>query len=290
MPEEAWGRWGPDDERGALNLIDSDAVRAAVKLVRSGKVFSLGQPIVSSMPTPPRRPRFNHWMTRDGGDYAAGARRPGDFAYAEDAMSLPLHSGTHLDGLCHAWCGKLLYNGFAESEIRSEGAKRLGVEKLPPVVTRGVLLDIAASTGALLADGAAITPDHIRAACRRADVAIRTGDAVLIRTGWLERQSGRQETDFNSEPGLNVEAALLLAGCGAAVVGADNFAVEAMPFPEGTAFPVHQRLIRDYGVPLLEGLVLAALAAAGATTFLFVAAPLPVVGGTGSPVAPVAIV
>src|SRR5580658_10517046 len=125
MPEEAWGRWGADDEKGALNLIGAEEVRRAAGLVRTGQVLRLAQPISSAMATPPRRPRAAHYMTRHGGDYAAGARRPGGFAFADDVATLPLHGGTHLDGLCHAWCGKLLYNGFSETDVRSEGAKRL---------------------------------------------------------------------------------------------------------------------------------------------------------------------
>jgi kynurenine formamidase len=111
---------------------------------------------------------------------------------------------------------------------------------------------------------------------------------VLLRTGWQESLEGRAP-DFHAEPGIDLDAALILAEAGVAMVGADNYAVEVLPFAAGTVFPVHQRLIRDYGIPLLEGLVLKDLAEAGATTFLFMAAPLPVKGGTGSPITPVAV-
>jgi kynurenine formamidase len=289
MAEEAWGRWGPDDERGALNFIDSEAVRRAVSMVSRGQVFSLAQPISARMPIPPARPRLSHFMARDGGDYVAGARRAGGFAFADDTVVLPLHLGTHIDALCHAWCGHLLYNGVSETEIRSTGAARLGVEKLPPIVSRGVLLDFVAVNGAAMQDGETITREMLAAACERADAKISPGDVVLLRTGWLESRSRTNKPDFDREPGLGVEAALVLAEAGASVVGADNYAVEVLPFPEGTIFPVHQRLIRDYGVPLLEGLVLAPLAAAGATKFLFVAAALPIAGATGSPLTPLAV-
>ena len=115
------------------------------------------------------------------------------------------------------------------------------------------------------------------------------GDAVLLRTGWLEQVTGGEPARFDREPGIDVEAALWLARADVALIGADNYAVEVLPFPEDTVFPVHQRLIRDFGMPLLEGLVLDALAAAGAPTFLFVAAPLPIKGATGSPINPVAV-
>ena len=289
MAEEAWGRWGAEDERGALNWIDADVTRAAAALVSTGKVFSLAQPVSGRKDIPPARPRLNHFMARDGGDYAGGARRAGGFAFADDSVLLPLHLGTHIDGLCHAWCGKLLYNGVPETEVRSTGASRLGIENMGPIVSRGVLLDFVALAGAPMRDGETISPELLERACRRADVKISKGDVVLLRTGWLESRSPSNKADFNREPGLGVEVALVLAEAGVSVVGADNYAVEALPFPEGQVFPVHQRLIRDYGVPLLEGLVLKPLAEAGATKFLFMAAPLPIVGGTGSPLTPVAV-
>lgn len=289
MAEEAWGRWGADDERGALNFIGHDEVLGATSLVRRGEVISLAQPISTRMPIPPHRPTMQHFMGRDGGDYAAGARRPGGFQFAEDTVLLPLHIGTHIDGLCHAWCGHRLYNGYPEGSVRSTGAAHLGIEKFPPIVTRGVLLDFVAIKGCPLADGEAVGRVLLMEACRRAGVTLRGGDAVLLRTGWLEAQVGVTTVDFNAEPGLDEEAGVFLAEAEVALIGADNYAIEVLPFPEGEVFPVHQRLIRDYGIPLLEGLVLDRLAAAATPTFLFLAAPLPVVGGTGSPLTPVAV-
>ena len=290
MAEEAWGRWGEADERGALNLIGPDEVRRAVSLVETGEVFSLAQPISERMMVPPHRPGVMHFMGRDGGDYAAGARRPGGFQFSEDTLVLPLHLGTHIDGLCHAWYDDRLYNGFSGNSVRStSGAVHCGVDKYPPIVTRGVLLDIVKLSGRPLPDGTSIGRDLAEAACREAGLELRPGDAVLLRTGWLESHTSGADADFNREPGIDVETGLWLAESGAALVGADNYAVEVLPFPNGTVFPVHQRLIRDYGVPLLEGLVLKPLAEAGATEFLFMAAPLPIKGATGSPLTPVAV-
>ncbi len=289
MAEEAWRRWGADDERGALNLIGPEEVRKAVALALRGDVISLAQPISSRMLIPPQRPRVVHFMGRDGGDYAGGARRPGGFQYADDSILLPLHVGTHIDCLCHCWHGDLLYNGFPGNSVRSSGAARCGAQTMGPIVTRGVLLDFVRLTGAPLADGAVIGADLLRQACGQAGIAIGKGDAVLLRTGWFEAHEASGVADFNAEPGLDVAAALVLAEAGAALVGADNYAVEVLPFAAGTVFPVHQRLIRDYGIPLLEGLVLKPLAERGATQFLFMAAPLPVVGATGSPLSPVAV-
>ena len=290
MTREAWGRWGEDDERGALNHIAAAQVRDAAALVRSGQVLSLAQPLSPRTPVPQHRAGVQHFMGRDGGDYAAGARRPGGFQFAEDTVVLPLHIGTHIDALCHAWYDDALYNGFPGSGTRStSGATRCGIDKMGPIVGRGVLLDIAGARGGPLRDGAVIGPGDLEHAAGQAGVEIGKGDVVLIRTGWAESEGRADVVSFDSEPGLNVEAALWLAEREIAVLGADNFAVEVIPFAPGTVFPVHQRLIRDFGIPLLEGLLLHQLAATGRHEFLFAASPLPVVGGTGSPINPMAI-
>ncbi len=292
MAREAWGLWGDADEVGAANLITANEVLGATVLVKQGRVLSLAQPLSKKTPVPGHRSGLQHFMDRDGGDYAGGARAKGGFQFAEDTVVMPVHIGTHIDALCHAWCDDHLYNGHASTQISStHGAKKCGVDKLPPIVTRGVLLDVAKARGGPLADGDSIGQAELAAVAKTAAITLQKGDAVLIRTGWLESQTSKapRTVDFNAEPGIDVEAALWLATSGVALVGADNFAIEAMPFPEGTIFPVHQRLIRDYGISLLEGAVLADLAATGVTEFLFAAAALPLVGGTGSPITPMAI-
>jgi kynurenine formamidase len=290
VTQEAWHRWREDDERGALNHIGAAQVRNAAAVVRSGHVLSLAQPLSARTPVPQHRAGVQHFMGRDGGDYAAGARRPGGFQFAEDTVVLPLHIGTHIDALCHAWYDDALYNGFPGSGTRStSGATRCGIDKMGPIVGRGVLLDIAAAQGGPLRDGAAIGANDLERAATEAGVTVGTGDVVLIRTGWAECQGRADNVSFDGEPGLDIEAALWLAEREIAVLGADNFAVEVIPFAPGTVFPVHQRLIRDFGIPLLEGLLLHELAATGRHEFLFAASPLPVVGGTGSPVSPVVI-
>ena len=290
MTREAWHRWGGEDERGALNHIGAAQVRGAAALVQSGQVVTLAQPLSPRTPVPRHRAGLQHFMGRDGGDYAAGARRPGGFQFAEDTVVLPLHLGTHIDALCHAWYDDALYNGFPGSGTRSTaGATHCGIEKMGPIVGRGVLLDVAGLHGGPLPDGATIGRGDLQRAAERAEVSPGKGDIVLIRTGWAEQQGRAASVSFDAEPGLDVEAALWLAEREIAVLGADNFAVEVIPFPQGTVFPVHQRLIRDFGIPLLEGLMLQELAATGRSQFLFAASPLPVVGGTGSPISPVAV-
>jgi kynurenine formamidase len=288
MTRENWHRWGAEDERGALNHIDAASVKRAAELVSLGQVINLAQPLSARTPVPPHRAGMQHFMGRSGGDYAAGARRPGGFQFAEDTLLMPAHIGTHIDALCHAWYDDQLYNGFPGSGTRgSIGAARCGIDKMGPIVSRGVLLDVAGMRGGPLPDGVAIGAGDLERAAGVAGAEPGTGDVVLIRTGWDERDAATMV--FNTEPGLDVSAALWLAEREVAVVGADNFAVEVLPFATGTVFPVHQRLIRDFGIPLLEGLVLKQLAETGRHTFLFAASPLPVVGGTGSPISPIAI-
>lgn len=290
MTQNAWGKWGAEDERGALNFIGPDQVRRATSLVRTGEVLRLAQLLSSKTAVPAHRCGLQHFMGRDGGDYAAGAKRPGGFQFAEDTVVMPLHIGTHVDALCHAWYDDKLYNGYLGDTLRSTtGAARLGIEKMPPVVTRGILLDLVRLKGRVLANGESIGRADLEAAAAAAGVQPGRGDAILLRTGWLETQKGVKHVDFNEEPGIDVDAGTWLAEADVAMIGADNFAVEVLPFPAGKVFPVHQRLIRDFGIPLLEGLMLDPLVASGRHEFMFVASALPIVGATGSPLAPVVI-
>lgn len=289
MTSDGW-IWGAADEAGTLNRIGPAEVKRAATLVCDGVVISLAQPLGKRTAVPPHRPGVQHFMDRDGGDYAAGARQPGGFQFAEDTLLLPLHVGTHVDALCHVWCQDRLYNGFPGSGTRSTtGAMKLGVDKMPPSVTRGVLLDFVKLRGGPLPDGAAIDAAEVERAFAAAGTTPQPGDAILMRTGWLERQQSGAPISFNDEPGIETSAARLFSAAGIGLLGADNYAIEVLPFAKGTIFPVHQHLIRDHGMPLLEGLSLAALAAQATRPFMFAMAPLPIEGGTASPVAPMAI-
>lgn len=278
-----WGRWGADDEAGALNLVGPSQAVRAVGLVQTGQVVSLGQPLGPATPGSPHRKKPERYMSRDGGDYAAGARRPDGFQFAEDVVSFASHSGTHLDALSHAFTDDVLYNGFSSHTVRStSGAARCGAEHLRPIVTRGVLLDVARERP--LASGAPVTAQDLQRAA--GDVVLEPGDAVLVRTGWL----GSAGADyFTGEPGIDVGAAAWLAAADVALVGCDNYAVEVQPSAPGTSFPAHLLLIQQHGVPLMEGVVLDELAGVGRTTFLFISCPVPLVGSTAAPVCPIAV-
>lgn len=284
-----WGRWGADDEAGALNLITPQRTLAALGVVRSGTVMSLAQPIGPKHATAPHRRESARFMVRDAGDYALGARTPGGFRFAEDVVQLGTHNGTHVDALCHAWRGETLYNGHPARTLRSTtGAQKLGAETLRPTLTRGVLIDLVeANEGVPLAAQTKVGAAELEAATRLSGVVPQQGDAVLLRTGWWE--SAATTDYFDNEPGISTGGARWLADHDVSLVGADNYAVEVQPAAAGEAFPVHLLMMHELGIPLIENLALAELAAAGVREFLFVFAPIPLEGSTGSPLNPLAV-
>jgi len=284
-----WGRWGIDDEIGALNFVSPEIVQTSVGLVQNGIILSLAQEMGPNAAVSPHRRSPARFMDRDAGDYALGARVVGGFKFSEDTIQMATHSGTHVDALSHAWTGDTLYNGHSASEIRStKGAQKCGADKLRPILTRGVLLDFVDFFGRNLPASFQISRDHLEKYYAANKISPETGDAALIRTGWAE--SGMTADGYHeNEPGITTEAAEWLAEHEVAVVGADNYAIETQPSPPETNFPVHLCLLHRHGVPLIENLFLGELATKDRKTFLFVMAPLPLVGSTASPVAPLAI-
>lgn len=290
--ERNWTRWGEDDELGAANTLTAERVRLAARLVKTGRVFSLALPIRDrGVPVLPGRPMPQHFMRRTGTDYAAGLVRRGGFESVDDVVILPTHGTTHMDALAHVGDEGRLYNGFALASVRGNGAARLGIEKLPALVGRGVLLDLCAHRGVAPLDGGTVLTGADLAECAEAQgTPIEPGTIVLLHTGWLSvfEQKGSGPF-FAEEPGIGRDAAVWLAERDVAAVGADNFAVEVIPTETGLPAPVHRFLLRDCGIYLMELFRLDALAEARAYEFLFVAAPLPIVGGVGSPLNPLAI-
>ncbi len=293
MRGAGWGRWGENDERGALNLLDAQAVRRGLDAARLGRVIPLGLPVQArQVPVVPPRPPVLHTMLVDGADYEAGARRgPNGFQFADDHLSLPCHSGTHIDALSHVARDGLMYNGIPASEVRSRtGARRLGIDRVGGIVCRGVLIDVLGAANGSLEAGRVITAADLERTLGRMAVQLQPGDAALIRTGWLQRFDESDPSWYEGEPGIDVDAAHWLADRGVVLVGADNFAVEVTPVASGELLPVHLALLQERGVYLLELLDLEPLVAAAAWTFTFVVAPLLITGGVGSPVNPLAII
>jgi len=289
MPERFIRRWGPLDECGARNLIDAAATLRGVASVRTGKVISLSVPIEggSRGPAAAHRAPVQHFMVRDGGDYAAGLKEVPGYGFADDVLILPTHGTTHIDALCHVWQEGRMYNNFSASEVTSKGAKKCGIEKLEPIVTRAIFLDFADLAGHEVAP--AIHRSDLEEATLSAGLRPEPGDALLIRTGWLAKWRNGQ-ANLQATAGLHHDCADWILGQGFSLVAADNIAVEVIPSQDpANAMPLHIRLLRDSGVYLAELLDFEALAAEGRNEFMLALAPLRVKGGSGSPVNPIAV-
>jgi kynurenine formamidase len=285
-------RWGTDDERGAYNLVDAHATQRGIAAVRTGTVLSLAVPIEggSRGPAVAMRAPAQHFMTRDGGDYAACLPERGGFGFSDDVIMLPTHGTTHLDAIAHVWRDGRMYNGFASTTVTSRGAQRCGIDKVGPIVTRGVFLDLAATLDGPPPAGHAYRLSTVLDVLGKSGTQPQPGDALVVRTGWLAAwRNGLATTDASA--GLHHDCAPWIVDSGFALVAADNVAVEVIPSHDpGCAVPLHIALTRDHGIYLAELLDLEELAQQGAATFMLVIAPLRIRGGVGSPVAPVAVV
>ncbi|MFM8304823.1 MAG: cyclase family protein [Actinomycetota bacterium] len=291
-----WGRWGDDDERGALNLITPAAVLGAAQVCRTGKVYNLGLPVArAGTPVLPHRgvpQRLTLTSQTDAGMHAAYGANPGVGAN-EDVLVIAAHNGTHMDALCHVFADETFYNGRSAHGFTShDGAPFCGIEKTGGFAGRAVLLDVARTKGVdWLEPGYNVTADDLEEARVAAGVTLGSGDILLVRTGWLDLfadATARFEEPPFLQPGLGATTVEYVADHDLAVVGADNAAVEVIPF-DGEFLSLHIELLVKRGITLLEHLVLTPLAQDGVTECLLVVAPLLVTGGTGSPVNPIAI-
>ncbi len=288
-----WGKWGAQDERGTLNYITPELIVKAAGLVKRGQVYGLALPVQQhKVPVFPGRAPVLHFMTMDGGDYAAGQKTKGGFQYTDDYLMLACHAGTHIDALAHVCSEDKMFNGYAASEVRSYGAKRGGIDKIGSIFTRGVLLDVAALYGVEhLPASHVVTAADLDACCQAQGVTVGTGDAVLIRTGWLTVHKKDPAGFEKEQPGIGLDTVDWFNARQVSVIAADNTAVEKVPaVNKDDLFPVHIRLLVDLGIHLMEQLDLEALARDKAYEFLFVVAPLGITGGVGSPVTPLAVV
>jgi kynurenine formamidase len=293
-----WGRWGADDERGTLNFITPDVVRRAAACVRRGDVFALGLPLGADGPQIGQGGRVNplHLMTATEGRLGAAPDGP---RYADDVVVMPLQCATQWDSLAHVWYGGQIYNGVpAATAVTAGGVARSGIDKVGAgIVSRGVLLDVARARDVERLDaGYAIAPADLEAAERRQGVRVERGDVLLVRTGHLSvfTRDGDRVGYMRRMPGLGVACVEWLHAREVAAVASDTNAVEVIPFEDpAVALPVHQLCLRDMGLMLGEMFVLDALAddcaRDGVWECLFTAPPLRVVGGTGSPVNPLAV-
>ena len=294
-------RWGKDDQRGNGNLQGPAKVLQALALVRSGEIVSLGHRYDAHIPLAPGR-LFGLRMPGGptGGPYGARSRT----VWNDEFLTTEIGQiGTHMDALGHLGrqvgvasdhASTLFYNGTPLSDIWSPyGLRRLGIENAPVFFTRGILLNVQGLKGRVLDPGEEITVADLRACLERqglTEAAFTPGDAILVRTGHGSRFHTEAATFYDGAPGLGLAAAEWLAPFEPSVVGADNFAVDVVPPVDPEVFhPCHQHLIMQHGIHLHEGMALDEIAAMGRSEFAYVFAPLQIVGATGSPGTPLAI-
>ncbi len=251
--------------------------------VAGARVFDLAQPYFVGMPHHPSHPPYLFGLTKKHGDMLT----PAGNSSAADAIAMGSHVGTHIDGFGHFSCGGMLHGGLpvGERQSYSGGLSVHSADAIAPLVRRGVLLDFAQDGP--LDENVEITPSMLES-CR---VPVRAGDVVLLRTGWAQywRDAGRYINAMGGSPkgpGPGLAGAKWLSDRKPVAVGSDTVAFEKVPAPD---MPVHVHLLFESGIHLIEALNLEELAAAGASEFLFIAAPLKLEGATGAPLRPLAL-
>jgi len=289
-----WHRWGADDQRGALNLITPEVVQAALQAPKRGKVYSLGIPIGRHL-TPdlggirPYPERLTMSTPADAPNYEQYGAAAGVGAN-EDLVFVPSHAGTHMDALCHVYADGSIWNGYpAESFGAMTGATKCSIEQTAAFAGRFVLLDVAGHAGVdLLEPGHVITSAELEATRAAQGSEVRPGDILLFRTGNVEqRLAGNRYSGM--EAGLGLDAVSFVRDHDVAVVGADNCAIESIPFDNNVFLGVHIELLVKLGVTLVEHLNLGELARDKVYEGFYAQGGLPVAGATGSPVNPIAI-
>jgi kynurenine formamidase len=280
-------KWGPGDQRGSGNHMKPETVLRAARLIKTGEVFELGRVLSESMPIPAGR-RFEVVTKRTRNDPGTNRRGSNEELVVAEVGQV----GTQFDTFSHQMIGSSMYNCFTLDETATRtGFTKLGVEQVGALVTRGVLLDIAALKGVpMLSDTYQITPQDLQEALAAQKLTLQPGDAVLIHTGWGTLWGKDNARYLRGSPGIGTAAAEWLARQDPMLVGADNGAVEISPNPDRQLLgPVHQIMLVVNGIHLLENLRLDELAARRAHEFALIVEPLKIQGGTGSTVAPVAI-
>lgn len=306
--ENNWGKWGADDQLGTLNYVTQDVRREAAHSVKSGAVFNLAIDLKSGQPGWPGR-NYRHGFTyiahtfsKDGGGIGA----------SDDYAFIDLQVSTQWDGFPHIFYDGTLYNGVPSSVITAMGTQKHSIHLWADhFATRGVLLDVARHKGVdFLEKGYIITADDLEATMTKQGVDVRSGDCLMIRTGWITRlfqhkwpMKDQAEALEFGEPGLGYSATQWLKAKEVACIALDNLGVEAIPFdPEAQekvmakapkVYPVHVELLVNQGMPIGELFNFESLAEHSANDgqydFLFSAPPLRVVGGVGSPLSPMAL-
>ncbi len=296
-------KYGAGDTLGAVNEITPEVILAAVKLVKQGKRYGLG--MVTGRETPAAGSRmFELTVFAEGADGLGAPLGTNKFGYFDDWMLTYMGVGSQIDGLGHAAIDNVFYNGFTSKDFyHRQGLTKFGIDQIPPIVTRGVVLDILGYMKAqgskavikkggveMLAAGTAINRAELDGAAARQGITFQKGDVILLHTGYMAMAEIDPAAAKAGWPGIGVEGAIYLAGKSPVAIGGDTIGTEAQPAEkEGEFVPVHQELIVKRGIYILENMVTADLVADEAWEFLFVLGPARFQGAVQGVINPVAI-
>lgn len=283
-------KYGAEDTLGAMNELSEENTKLAASLVKTGKAYALG---VETGPTSPAYPPRSYSMTilqlDDGMGKPLGSNKA---TGNDDLMNIWMGIGSQIDGLGHMGVNHQYYNGHMASEfVTPSGLTKLSIDRLPPVATRGILLDMAKLMNTdIVPAGTAFNKAEIDAAAAAAGLSIQAGDVVLFHTGWLNMMDSDPQAFMAGEPGLGLDGARYLASKGIVAVGSDSWALEVLPAEDpAMLFPVHPELLAKNGIYILENMDTRALAADNADEFLFVLGTPRFVGAVQAVINPVAI-
>ncbi len=289
---EQWypSRFGADDEIGALNFLKPEKILEATGLIKQGTTYSLAIPTGPDTPAyPPRSFQMNIVSPGQYGGSTWGKNKAGGI---DEFFTVWPGIGTHFDGLGHVAINHRFYNGASAEDVYDHtGVKKYGTDTIPPIVTRGVFLDIAALRGVdVMEPGDVITPADMQAAMERQGVEIRSGDVVMLRTGWITVADAEPEKFIGPVPGLGKAGAQYLADAEVVIIGVDQYSTEVMPAEDTDEFiPVHQLDLAVNGVYHLQNVMLEELARDKVNEFMFVLGLPRFVGATQMTANPVAI-
>ena len=298
--KEAVGKspWGPDDEIGTLNMITEASQLQVLSKISSGKVFDLSVDYFVGMPSfhALGDPGYQYWLTHTphgtivDNPNGLGREMNEKVSYTGDAISMYTHMGTHIDALNHFGLNGEIWNGFTPDEyLGDKGWKKTGAEKIPPIIARGVLIDVQAALGTLPANYR-ITTEDLQQSLRKQKVSLEKGDVVLIRTGQAQYYEDASHY-LDNYPGISLDAVKwMVEEQEIMLLGADNLSFEAFPPErEDNWVPVHTYLLAEKGVMFIEQMYLEELSASKVYEFAFIAASLKLRGASGSPMRPLAI-
>ncbi|MBD9536641.1 cyclase family protein [Stenotrophomonas sp. STM01] len=292
--------WGPDDEIGRLNLITEQSRAAILARVTGGKVYDLATDYYVGMPSwqDAGDPHYQFWMTHTpqgtviDDPMGVGEAMNITRSYTGTAFSMYSHTGTHIDALNHFGIHGRIWNGFeARTHLGDRGWRVTGIEKFPPLVARGVLIDVAGAKGMdMLPESYRVTRQDLQDALHRQKVSLQQGDIVLIRTGRMQLFN-QPKAYMANPPGMSLDAArFLVEDGGAMVVGADNLSFETFPSEVADDYvPLHTYLLAQQGAPIIELIALDELARDRVYEFAFIGGPLKIRGGDAAPLRPVAL-